>query len=65
MEDSMLAHFARLSLVALAFWTFPGAVRAGEPFVSSWIRNDPTARTVAMEIVADWNLVARYAKDNV
>ncbi|WP_457094746.1 sulfocyanin-like copper-binding protein [Microvirga sp. P5_D2] len=61
----MLAHFARLALVVLAFWNLPGAAQAGKPFVPSWIRNDPAARTVAVEIVADWNLVARYAKDNV
>jgi len=44
---------------------FLGVAQAAEPFVPSWIRNDPAAKTVAMEIVADWNQVARYAKDNI
>ena len=33
--------------------------------LSSCIKNDPATKTVAMEIVADWNQVARYAKDNI
>ena len=41
------------------------AIRAGEPFVPSWIKNDPASKTVEMEIIADWGLVARYAKGNV
>ena len=61
----MVARFARLAVVALSVGMFPGAAPAGEPFVPSWIKNDPAARTVAMEIVADWNQVARYAKDNI
>ena len=61
----MLARFARLALVALTSGLFPGVARAGEPFVPSWIKNDPAAKTVAMDIVADWNQVARYAKGNV
>ncbi|ANY84870.1 hypothetical protein BB934_42285 (plasmid) [Microvirga ossetica] len=61
----MLARFVRLSLVALTLSLFLGVARAGEPFVPSWIKNDPAAKTVAMEIVADWNQVARYAKDDI
>jgi hypothetical protein len=52
-------------LVALGLGLFPAIAQAGQPFVPSWIRNDPAAKTVAMEIVADWNQVARYAKGNV
>lgn len=61
----MFARIARLALVALTLGLFPGVAQAGQPFVPSWIRNDPATRTVAMEIVADWNQVARYAKDNI
>jgi hypothetical protein len=61
----MLARFARVSLAVLSLGLLLGGVQAGEPFVPSWIRNDPAAKTVAMEIVADWNQVARYAKGNV
>jgi hypothetical protein len=61
----MVARFARPVLVALTLGIFPGVTLAGEPFVPSWIKNDPAAKTVAMEIVADWNQVARYAKDNI
>jgi hypothetical protein len=61
----MSVRFARLALVSLAFGLSPEAAQAGEPFVPSWIKNDPAAKTVAMEIVADWNQVARYAKDNI
>jgi hypothetical protein len=51
----MLTGFARLALVVLTLGLFPGVARAGEPSVPSWIRNYPAAKTVAMEIVADWN----------
>jgi hypothetical protein len=61
----MLVRFVRLALVALTLGLFLGVARAGEPFVPSWIKNDPASKTVAMEIVADWNQVARYAKDNI
>jgi hypothetical protein len=61
----MVARFARLALIALTLGQFPEVARAGEPFVPSWIKNDPASKTVAMEIVADWNQVARYAKDNI
>ncbi len=61
----MLARFARLAPVAVTLGLLPGVVEAGEPFVPSWIKNDPTAKSVAMEIVADWYQVARYAKDNI
>jgi hypothetical protein len=61
----MSARFARLPLAALAFGLPAAVAQAGEPFVPSWIRNDPAAKIVAMEIVADWGQVARYAKGNV
>jgi hypothetical protein len=61
----MLVRLARLSLIALTLGLFSGVAQAGQPFVPSWIKNDPAAKAVAMEIVADWNQVARYAKGNV
>jgi hypothetical protein len=61
----LLARLARLALVALTLGLFPGFGQAGQPFVPSWIRNDSPTKTVAMEIVADFNQVARYAKGNV
>jgi hypothetical protein len=61
----MLVRFARFALVVLTLGLAPGSVHAGEPFVPSWIKNDPAAKTVKMEIVADWNQVARYAKGDI
>jgi hypothetical protein len=57
----MLARFARVALAVLSLGLLLRGVQTGEPFVPSWIRNDPAAKTVAMEIVADWNQVARSA----
>ena len=61
----MLARFARLALIALTLGLLPEGVQAGQPFVPSWVKNDPAAKTVAMEIVADWSQVARYTKEKV
>lgn len=61
----MLVRLARPVLVALTLGMLLGVAQAGEPFVPSWIRNDPATKTVTMEIVADWNQVARFAKGNV
>ena len=61
----MSMHFARLAVVVLTLRLCPMVAQAGAPFVPSWIKNDPAAKTVAMEIVADWNQVARYAKDYI
>ena len=61
----MLAKLSALISAALALGLPIHAAYAGDPFVPSWIKNDPSAKTVAMEIVADWNQVARYAKDNI
>jgi len=61
----MVARVVRLAPVVLTFGLLTRVAEAGEPFVPSWIRNDPAAKTVAMEIVADWNQVARYAKDSI
>jgi hypothetical protein len=33
----------------------PTLAEAGEPFVPSWIRNDPGNRTVTIDLVAGWN----------
>jgi hypothetical protein len=64
-KNSMLMRFARLAFVAFTFGLSPESAQAGEPFVPSWIKNDSAAKTVKMEIVADWNQVARYARDNI
>src|SRR5215213_9211707 len=61
----MSARSLALISVVLALGLPLETARAGDPFVPSWIRNDPAAKTVTMEIVADWNQVARYAKGNV
>jgi hypothetical protein len=61
----MPSRFIRLSRAVLILGLFFEGARAGEPFVPSWIRNDPASKTVAMEIVADWNQVARYTKDKI
>src|SRR5215213_8358049 len=61
----MSARSLALMSVVLALGLPLETARAGDPFVPSWIRNDPAAKTVTMEIVADWNQVARYAKGNV
>ncbi|MES0032964.1 hypothetical protein [Mesorhizobium sp. M0040] len=58
-----MARFAHLAL--LAFGLLPGIALAGKLFVPSWIKNDPAAKTVAIEIVADWNQVERYRRDNI
>lgn len=59
-----MARFAPLVLLVFA-GLLPGVGLAGEPFVPSWIKNDTAARTVATEIVADWNQVERYRRDNI
>lgn len=59
-----MARFAPLVLLVFA-GLLPGVGLAGEPFVPSWIKNDTAARTVAIEIVADWNQVERYRRDNI
>jgi hypothetical protein len=58
----MSTRFARLALVALTLGLFLGVARAGEPFVPSWIKNDPAAKTVAIELTADWNEHLRFAE---
>lgn len=60
-----MARFAQLALLVFALGLLPGTGLAGEPFVPSWIKNDPAARTVAIEIVADWNQIERYRRDNI
>ncbi len=57
------AHIAFLAFVILGL--LPGIAVAAEPFVPSWIKNVPAAKTVAIEIVADWNQVERYRRDNI
>jgi hypothetical protein len=41
---------------------FPGVAQAGEPFVPSWIKNDRSARSVRIELAADWNEHLRFAE---
>ncbi|MBZ9600539.1 sulfocyanin-like copper-binding protein [Phyllobacterium chamaecytisi] len=57
------AHIAFLAFIVLGL--LPGIALAAEPFVPSWIKNVPAAKTVAIEIVADWNQVERYRRDNI
>ncbi|WP_457298312.1 sulfocyanin-like copper-binding protein [Phyllobacterium sp. P5_D12] len=57
------AHIAFLAFIVLGL--LPGISLAAEPFVPSWIKNVPAAKTVAIEIVADWNQVERYRRDNI
>ena len=45
------AHIAFLAFVVLGL--LPRIALATEPFVPSWIKNVPAAKTVAIEIVAD------------
>jgi hypothetical protein len=59
-----MARFAQLALLVFTLG-LPGIGLAGEPFVPSRIKSDPAARTVAIEIVADWNQVERYRRDNI
>jgi hypothetical protein len=44
-EDATLARFARLALVALTLELSIGASQADEPFIPSWIKNDPARAT--------------------
>lgn len=60
-----MVRLTRLVLLALALGSLPGISMAGEPFVPSWIKNDPAAKTVAIEIVADWNQVERFRRENI
>ncbi|MCK3779692.1 hypothetical protein MZK49_23635 [Ensifer sesbaniae] len=60
-----MVRFTRLALLAFGLGSLPGLVSAGEPFVPSWIKNDPTANTVAIEIIADWNQVERFRRGNI
>lgn len=60
-----MVPFTRLVLLVLALGSLPRSVLAGEPFVPSWIKNDPEAKTVAIEIVADWNQVERFRRGNI
>lgn len=59
----MLARLALYSVAAATLASLSGAALAGQPFVPSWIKNDPAAKTVAIEVVADWNQIERYKKD--
>ena len=60
-----MVRLTRLVLLALALGGLPGISMAGEPFVPSWIKNDPATKTVAIEIVADWNQVERFRRENI
>jgi Sulfocyanin (SoxE) domain len=57
------AYIAFVAFIVLGL--LPGIALAAEPFVPSWIKNVPAAKTVAIEIVADWNQVERYRRDNI
>ena len=60
----MLAKLSALISIAcaLAFLLPIHAAQAGDPFVPSWIKNDPGAKTVTIELAADWNEHLRIAE---
>ena len=58
----MLARSPARALVVLAISLSVGVARAGEPFVPSWIKNDPSAKSATIELVADWNEHLRFAE---
>src|SRR5688500_19827854 len=58
----MWARLAARACVVLAISLSVGFARAGEPFVPSWIKNDPNARSVTIDLVADWNEHLRLAE---
>ncbi|WP_457578692.1 sulfocyanin-like copper-binding protein [Ensifer adhaerens] len=60
-----MVRFTYLAVLVLALGSMSGIALAGEPFVPSWIKNNPTAKTVAIEIVADWNQVERFRRGNI
>ena len=58
----MSARLPALTSVVLALGVSFGAAQAGEPFVPSWIKNDPANKSVVIELSADWNEHRRYAE---
>ena len=57
----MLAKLISVA-VALALGLPIHAARAGDSFVPSWIKNDPSAESVTIELAADWNEHLRFAE---
>jgi Sulfocyanin (SoxE) domain len=58
----MLAKLSAPISVALALGLPIHAARAGDAFVPSWIKNDPSAKSVTIDLAADWNEHLRYAE---
>ena len=60
----MLAKLSALisAALALALGLPIHAAHAGDPFVPSWIKNDPSAKSVTIELAADWNEHLRNAE---
>src|SRR5215217_8980096 len=58
----MSARLPALTSVVLALGVSFGAAQAGEPFVPSWIKNDPANKSVVIELSADWNEHRRNAE---
>src|SRR5215212_9252470 len=48
--------------VAVALSLPVHAARAGDPFIPSWIKNDPNAKSVTIDLAADWNEHLRFAE---
>jgi len=58
----MWARLPALTSVVLSLGLPLGAAQAGEPYVPSWIKNDPANKSVVIELSADWNEHRRYAE---
>jgi Sulfocyanin (SoxE) domain len=58
----MLAKLSALISVALSVSLLTHAARAGDPLVPSWIKNNPSAKSVTVELAADWNEHLRFAE---
>src|SRR3712207_3221314 len=52
-ERQMLARLPTLTSIVLVLGL--GPAQSGQPFVPSWVKNDPEAKTVTIELVADFN----------
>src|SRR5215212_12079038 len=58
----MLTKLSAPISIAVALSLPIHVARAGDPFVASWIKNDPGAKSVAIELAADWNEHLRFAE---
>lgn len=49
----MLARLLTFTFIVLALGL--GPAQSGEPFAPSWVRNDPEAKSVTIDLIADFN----------